>query len=441
MLMFFVTLVSMVFVFIGEAKKEAVKGTAEELGLLWAGSVMGEYDLDLQERYNIFGFYGYPGDISEKIDYYAGRTYDEKDYIDYEGSTVELYDHSLADAQVMKRQIVAVGKLIAAKKIVGRVLQGSSESGNGSASGNGTGNHEQGSSPSEGSGQSGGKAKIRNRNVLSQLPSNGSPRSVSASAFAGYLKSISSPADVLKEGTDLFFENKYIFDYFRDMRDDKGIGRTFFDSEIEYIICGKASESSNIRGVKLRIVAAREALNLMYLKTDATKSAEIKTAAQILTPGPAALLTEKLIAAAWALLESNNDYNLLIAGRKVPLFKDEDSWATDIDSICENGITEASSTEDPETGEKAYDLPSFKTEVILIDPGNDHGMTYEDFLQILCYIMDENVKILRVMDLMQINMKYCFNSRFRLAEYSSGLKGSLRVNGESYEVEKDYQPE
>jgi hypothetical protein len=46
-----------------------------------------------------------------------------------------------------------------------------------------------------------------------------------------------------------------------------------------------------------------------------------------------------------------------------------------------------------------------------------------------------------MMDLIQINMKYCYYEDFELRSYSGGLKAIFTVNGESYEVKKEYEPE
>ena len=77
-MLFFVTLVSMIMVFVSVSKDYAVKSTARELGLLWTNSILAEYDLNLQERSNIFGFYGLEGKVETQINYYAGEPYANK---------------------------------------------------------------------------------------------------------------------------------------------------------------------------------------------------------------------------------------------------------------------------------------------------------------------------------------------------------------------------
>ena len=50
------------------------------------------------------------------------------------------------------------------------------------------------------------------------------------------------------------------------------------------------------------LVAVREAMNFLYLNKD-QKSGEAMAAARLLTPGPAAVATQKALLAAWALAE------------------------------------------------------------------------------------------------------------------------------------------
>ena len=62
------TMVSMIFAFIDASRRTAVNSSAEALCSLWAESVLAEYDLNLQRRYNVFGLLR----ISEGRDRQAG---------------------------------------------------------------------------------------------------------------------------------------------------------------------------------------------------------------------------------------------------------------------------------------------------------------------------------------------------------------------------------
>ena len=388
-MIFFVTLVSMIFIFIDVSKKIAVNGSTDALASVWGNSILAEYDLNLQKRYNIFGFYGLPSDVNKKLDFYAKESFEEKKYIDYEGVSSSLYEYSLANADVMKKQIIKAGIIAATEKFIKPSKEIES-----------AGELEPGT--------------IRNQVILSNLPSSGSSKSISVSKITDMLKNADSFADVMKKTGDELFEKQYIFAYFKEQSNSKDLVKTFFQNEIEYIICGKSSDAANARSIRNKIIAVREALNFVYLNKDPKKSAEAMAAAQLLTPGPAAIATQKALLAAWALAESINDYKLLVDLHKVPLMKSEATWAIDLDSVVAN------------TSDK------------YVYTGVDQGQTYEDFLSLFTYAVDERVRLLRIMDLIQINMKYLYYRTFSLKEYSGGLRFLMKVNGVEHVVVKEY---
>ncbi len=425
-MMFFVSLVSMMLIFIDVSKKTAVASAAGELTHLWCSSILGEYDRDLKDRYDIFGFRGMPPEVCEKIDGLAADSFDGKDYVEYGGSSCELYAYSLAATEAFKKQVVYVGGLCAA----GSLLPGS-----GGAGSSGSGNME--------------NAEITASAVLDSLPSAGSSGGISLEGLKEAVKNLGSLSDVIKLGTDKFFENKYIFSYFKSKTDDHGVGETWFRNEIEYIICGKKSDQGNEKGVKTRIIAIREVMNMLYIMQDPEMEEITLAAAEILTPGAAAPVTQKLLEAAWALAESNNDYKLLVNGKKVPAMKDKDSWAIDLESIVKGGLNVNASGQHgteadggmPEIlpgSDGENELPELKEEVAYVDPGNGTGDTYDDYLAFMTYVMGEDIKLLRMMDLIQIDIRYTKNGGFLIQEHNAGLSMKISVNGEIYEAEKEY---
>ena len=402
-MLLFVTLVSMILTFVAVSKETALKSAVGELVLVWVNSILGEYDLNLQNRYGIFGFYGMEGEVAGKLDHYARESFTDKKYVDYGGCRCSLYEYSLANTDMMKKQIVTLGRLAAAEKLL---------------------EPDDGIVPAEGADY----GTIRNRAILRHLPSAGSKRSVTISGAAYLLKSSASVKDAVKKGTDRYFENSYLFSYYKDRMDSRGLGRTFFHNEIEYVINGRPDDSTNERLTMLKLIGVREVMNLAFIIRDPKLSGETLAAAELMTPGPAAPVTQKLIQAAWALAESRNDYLLLINGGRVTVMKDADSWAIDLQSIVGRS---------PKKG----DEKDLKKKAAYVDTHNRSGDTYEDYLGFLAYAMDEEVKVLRMMDLMQINMKYCYYEDFELRDYSAGLKAVFSVNGDDHEVEKEYQPE
>lgn len=110
-LLFFLTMVSMLMTFINVSKTLAVNGVTRELGLLWAESVLAEYDRNLFDRYGIFAFYGTERSVEKKLDRYAQDSFGDKSYVSYEGAHCDLYDTRLRVIREMKKQVVSCGKL------------------------------------------------------------------------------------------------------------------------------------------------------------------------------------------------------------------------------------------------------------------------------------------------------------------------------------------
>lgn len=390
--LFFLTMVTMLFAFIDASRKAAVNSSADALCSLWAESILAEYDLNLQRRYNIFGFYGYPKDVADKLDYYAKGSFQDKKYIRYGGSGCSLYDYALTDVDLLSEQLVKAGKLAFSEKFI---------------------KPEKEVVRVEHAGDLDGET-VGRRKLFDDLPSAGSGRGYSASAVKDALSGISSLGDVVKAGSDSYFIDQYIFAYFKDASDGKDLGETYFSREIEYIICGKQSDSANERSIRNKIVALREGPNFLCISKSPSMRAQTMAAAQLLTPGPAAAVTEKALMAAWALAESVNDYRLLTAGHRVPLVKTDRLWATDLDSVIAN----------EEQG--------------CIFTGIDEGEDYSDYLRLFTYTMDGRVRILRIMDLIQINMRYLYYDSFLLREYNGGVRFMMKVNGVDHEVVKKY---
>ncbi len=402
-MMFMMSLTMMFLVFIRASKDAAVKGSFGALGLMWCDSVLAEYDLNLQDRYDVFAFYGLQPEIESKLRFYAGRSVLDKKYVSMSGVESSLSEYSLLDTDNFRKQIVKAAKYRMAGKLIGKPSEFSSH----------------------------GPAQPRTEDagdLMSDLPSGGSSSGLSAAALGGAFERAGSIAGVISGAGDRFLENEYAFMYFKDRSDDKDIGETFLSYEIEYLICGRKSDKANENEMRLKIVAVRLIFNTMFALEDPEINAETLAAAEVLTPGPAAAATQKLLQAGWAACESVNDYNLLISGKKVPLYKDKASWALDLESVIKGGIREHEEGDEPE----------MKEEVPCVDPGNVHGEEYKDYIRAMLFLMDENVKLLRMMDLIQINMRYCNYADFRIRDYNTGVRARFHVNGVNCEVEREY---
>lgn len=402
-MMFMVSLIMLFMVMIKAAQDSAVKGAFSSMGTMWCDSILAEYDKNLQDRYDVFAFYGLTPEISAKLRFYAGESILNKKYVRMSRAESSLAGFSLMDTDNFREQITRIAKYRIAGDITGDANEYSVHG-----------------MPQPRTGAGGA--------LMSDLPSGGSMHSVTASGFRHAVESAGSIRGIIEKSGDAFLEDKYIFSYFKDRSDDRGLGETYLNNEVEYLICGRKSDREIEDSIKMKIIAVRTVFNTIYAFEDPKINAETMSAAEIITPGPAAAVTQKLLQTGWAACESVNDYNLLINGKKVPLYKDSNSWALSLESIIRGGIKEIDEGKAPE----------MKDEVPCVDPGSEHGEKYQDYLRAMLFIMDEDVKLLRMMDLMQINMRYCCYSDFRIREYSTGLEAAFEVNGTSINIERKY---
>ena len=383
----------LIFALIASARNMYVEGVVPALGRLHATSILGEYDKELYDRYGLLAFYGTDASVSEKLEVLYGYTFDEKPYIDCEVSSVDLYGYSLADQNVFMDQLrlcgvesMATSVLGSSDKYIGYVDETLSASGR----------------------------DIKSERVIRILPSYGRTEDGIVAAITGIFNSVGSPKDLIVSGTDAFLINKYIAAKFGDRRNLPDSNRSYLLFEREYIVSGKFSDEENLRAVKRKIIAMREIANLAFLESDEKMRTEATLLGQLLTLGYAGEAGAHAVMAAWAYLESLNDYELLINGKKVDGIKDHLSWAMDKESVM-NGWN----------GD-------------YIDMNTPDGDTYSEYLDLMTYMTGEDTKLLRIMDLIQLNLRYYYRSDFLISEHYTGLDYTLLVNGKSYSFSDSY---
>ena len=102
--------------------------------------------------------------------------------------------------------------------------------------------------------------------------------------------------------------------------------------EWEYVLCGKDSDQKNLTAVVTRLLALREAENMVSLLSDASKVAQAQSLATALAGWTGnALIVEGVkwgLIASWAYTESVLDVRRLLSGGKVALIKTSAQWTT-----------------------------------------------------------------------------------------------------------------
>lgn len=389
--------------FIKYSKEVATGSMAKSMGNLWSQSILSHYDKSLLEEYGIFAFFGDGREIKNELGFYMGEAFKGKKAVEAKIEDISLKDYSLINIDNIKKQIISQGKFDAGEGLAENLLP--------SKWSKNTKDEKKSKAPDVINDKK-DNATISNDKVISLLPSSNMSGRTAIKEVYDKLKSVNSLKDVVKKGSEGYLINKYIEKRFGNNVNPKDYG--YFRNEWEYIIAGKPSDEDNRKYVRNIIIATREPFNMAYLYKDKGKDAALTLAAQLLTPGPAAILTKEALRVTWAFAESVNDYNALISGDKIALVKDDNTWATDIGSILSNK-------------EKEY-----------IKVETENGNTYEDYLKALLYLKGADAKIINIMDLIQINMQYRKYENFRIMDYYVGLDFTASVNGKSYNFSKEY---
>ena len=386
-MIFSVSIISLAMLFIGGTRAKAISSSVESLGHLWAKSILGEYTDKLYERYGIFAYKAKsPAEVDDKLNQLSEITFKGKRYIDCEGCNSSLYKYSLAELDNFQKQVNKAAVVEKQKNFKDVALDVYT--------------------PSD--------RMISNNAIVAGLPSKGRLSSFSLSNFINKIKEIDDIKDVLKGGKNELLQMKYMKNHFQSAVSQSEDDDSFFKYELEYILAGKTSDEGNLKSTKNRIIAIREAMNIAYINQNPQMRDLALTIAELISSPAAAPATQQALIAAWAYAESVNDYRLLVHGKKVPLMKDDDSWAVNLKSIITNPNPE------------------------YIDKDNEKGNTYNEYLQAMIFLTNKDNRLLRMMDLIEINMKYCYYGNFSISSHYTGIDYSMDVNGRTHNFSAEY---
>lgn len=181
--------------------------------------------------------------------------------------------------------------------------------------------------------------------------------------------------------------NEYILEkcgnYSNDFKDG---GLTY---QVEYILEGEESDVANLEKIVAKLIAMREVANVSYLFSDATKVSEAKTLAIAVTslvmlPELAEPVKVSLLLA-WAYAESVYDVKELLAGNRVPLIKNANTWHYSLMGMTEPAIDGSTSKDSNEN--KIYDL------------------SYQDYLRLFLVVEGGKEKTFRTMDIIEMDIR------------------------------------
>ncbi|HKK95577.1 MAG TPA: DUF5702 domain-containing protein [Anaerovoracaceae bacterium] len=391
----------MICSFINMAKIKTAGSEINSLSVLWAKAVLSEYDVHLYNDYGIMAYFGHESDINNKIGKYCKYTFDNRNSIKYQGVKCNLNDRRMVLPKNIKKAIKL--DTLNINRQEGSLWNDENE-----------------------------ETVIRNKAVIETLPSLSLIAEGSSNVLYEMISNGMNYDDIINGCTEL----SYISKHFNNHVYNNNNMECLFRNEWEYIIVGDMDDKSNFKSVKRKICFLRNALNLAYLYKDHEKRKMSLALAETVCPGPWCLATQFLIMESWSLLETKYDMEYLLKGENVPLIKTKDTWETDIDLLLgSNELLDRLNDEEKdlisEFNKGTKDSKNSTKERI-------GGLNYEEYLFMYLSLENENKRLLRIMDLIQINMKYRYYDDFNWKEYYNGISYSVMANGKKYKVEMEY---
>ena len=398
------------------SRKLAVRSECESFGRLWARAVLSEYDIHLLEDYGIMAYFGNEAEVNKKIDAYISYSAAGKMDAYFKDTTSDLAGYELGDpgnfSTAMEKAFAfsAISDVFSGKK---RNVRQNDD----------------------------GEPRIlKNPVVIDTLPSGGMTNSISNERLTERTRSIGDSDGVKSAAVSAGTETAFIWRYFGNnvtAADDKA---SFFRNEWEYIIKGSTSDEENLNSCRKRLFFIRNALNLAAIYKDPEKVELIVSVAETITPGPLGAATQLILAEAWAAAETEYDLNELYEGKRIPVLKSALEWHTGLGSILDDDSVKEKLDEETRT------LLDEKREELGVPEGlNDtlaavkEGLTYDEYLMLMIISMNRRTRLLRIMDLVQINMKIRHYRDFNLMEYFTGVRFTIREGKRNYYFEDKYR--
>ncbi|MBS6193969.1 MAG: hypothetical protein KH828_00130 [Clostridiales bacterium] len=192
--------------------------------------------------------------------------------------------------------------------------------------------------------------------------------------------------------------------------------------QLEYTIAGKETDIENLKAVVNRLLAVREAANMVYLMKDPLSQARIHEMALLICSAIGLPFLEGAVSlalqAAWAFGESILDLRQLLQGGNVPLIKTAAEWKLALEN-----------------------LSSFPQLFGQTQEKQEKGLSYTDYLRILLSLGKSEKQVLRTMDMVQQIMKTEEqNPNFQMDLCVSYLQVEMGVScgGKNFSIQRDY---
>ena len=432
----FLAFISIITIAIGLARNRTVQSWAEVNGKLWCKAILSEYDKYLLSDYGLMAFQGNDKDVVKRLNVYSKYSFEDKLRVSVGTPSANLDQYRMSDLDNFRKSVRKSLFYESTKFIIdgnNRTVRSKVDNTNSSVE------------ESEGEGTESkdksvhGKRIIGNKYVIETLPSRGEKNKFSIKGISRMISNDNaseklSPKALGKVSEIIFIVNK--FNSHLKTCNDK---ETFFANEYEYIIKGNLDDRKNFESCKKSIFLIRNALNLIALSKDPEKMELITAVAEVISPGPGAIVVQGIIMESWATLEAREDVKALLDNKRVSFIKKKGEWKVSLDSVL--GDEKFSDKIDEESkkimNENSEQLKEMSKTERFVDKMN--GQNYEEYLLLMMLTTPKDLRTKRIMDLIQINMKYRYYDDFNFDEYNCGVRFNLKINGKSYEVDDSYR--
>ncbi|MFV0516420.1 MAG: DUF5702 domain-containing protein [Aminipila sp.] len=393
---FFSCLILIVVVFVNASTAAAGYSYSDAILRLAGKSILSEYHLALKDNYGIIAFKGYENQVDSKLEFYTQGSLKSKNNKllssgngqltmikpKLERIYSDLRQFSLSDIDNFEEEILdymKYPKLLKSKVVTQQ-------------------NKED--------------RVLRNDRIINSLPSRAVTEQNRFDFFENRL--IPNIDELIKKNTTNIIVDEYIINNFNNRFESKSSLNTFFNSEVEYLLYGENSDYNNQSKFVGDLRLLRFSLNSLHIWSDSVKRNAVISAATAMSTA-AAPITAIILAESWAWAETENDIKRLLDGNKVALYKSNDEWALSLQSVLNN-----------------VKLDKY------VNPVKDSGMSYEKYLRLFLYFENRQVKLLRMMDLIQINIQGEFDETFYIQDCYVGLKFNASINGQEYSYVQTY---
>jgi hypothetical protein len=417
-------------VFVNAARSVCGSAYSDAVLELSGRSVLAEFDRRIKDEYGLFAFYGREDMVKSSVKLYASASFNKTlPYeirwgraaitdifkLKLEALDVSLKEHSLMDVDVFEKQIEDYMNYMLAEKGLEFVLDLWKDTEDKTAADDRT------------------ERTLRNQAEIQSLPSMGNASNrVDLDTLRNFADKVTSDDGSLIDSIiDGFAQevkvNEYILSHFKYNVGGDNIKETFFKNEVEYILHGNMSDESNAFWFRVHFIALRTALNLAHIMMSSEKVDILKAAAPIVTVAGVGA-----IALIWAAAEAENDARRLLGGKQVALLKSDDEWALSL----ENAVNIIRNFDDE--GEELEEEVQEKKVAGCINPSSEEGTPYEGYLRIFLFLKDRNIKLLRAMDLIQLNLRGSYYEDFLIKDHYAGFSMTATVSGKKFAYEQKY---